>query len=125
MQNGNPHSRRARKMTDSNFKASYQPLWSKRPNAELRFGSDKYFQLWRVVHDKVVARSSPSVTAPPLDHFCRDSLVIVDKKVPNSNWLQLALPGNALGGKQGTVLKSGECAYLLTDGTQVGLSTLV
>merc|ERR1711964_811633 len=91
----------------------------------IRFGSGRDVQLWRVVHEKVVARSGASVARPTLDFFRRGSLVMVEKRVPNSDWVQLALPGKALGGMLNIQVKHGECAFLLTGGTKLGFGTLV
>lgn len=82
-------------------------------------------QLWRVVNTTVAARDAPALGRALLELFSEGQLVSVLEEVPGTAWVQLAAPDGFLGGKLNLCIGEGKNAYMLTDGSSVGLGRLL
>eukprot|EP00747_Dinoflagellata_sp_TGD_P023896 gnl/TRDRNA2_/TRDRNA2_130159_c2_seq2.p1 gnl/TRDRNA2_/TRDRNA2_130159_c2~~gnl/TRDRNA2_/TRDRNA2_130159_c2_seq2.p1 ORF type:complete len:767 (+),score=128.90 gnl/TRDRNA2_/TRDRNA2_130159_c2_seq2:247-2301(+) len=89
-------------------------------------GPGEKAQLWRVVHDTVVARDGPSVDQAAVDLYAKGCLISIAERVDSSSWVRIAAPDGYLGGKLNNCIANGaKQAFMLTDGREKGLGTLL
>jgi len=82
-------------------------------------------RLYRVVYDQVVARDGPAMTRGVMEMFFRGNFVAAEE-MPDSPWVRVVAPDGYMGGKIGTKFDHHKkAAYMLTDGSQRGLGTLL
>jgi len=82
-------------------------------------------RLWRVLNSTVVVRDGPGLGRFVIEVFSQGQLLSVMEEVPGTPWVKLAAPNGFLGGKLNISIDEKVEAFMLTDGSQVGLGRLL